>query len=92
MTTQVVFTIDKAIKDKAIKQAQNKGVALAYFLKLVTEAFAEGQINIGLVETEEFSAKTAKEIAGAIKDIRTGKNFSPAFHSADQVMDYLRSK
>lgn len=92
MTTQVIFKIDKKLKDQAMKKAQGEGVPFASVLKLATKAFVEGKLNIGLVEAEEFNKKTQKEIAQALDDIKKGKNLSPKFSSAKAAKKYLSGK
>ncbi len=89
MTTQVIFKIDKNLKDKAMKKAQNQGIAFASVLKLATKAFVEGQLNIAIVEREEFNAKTRREINAAIKDIEANRNLSPAFKTVAEMKKYL---
>ena len=91
MTTQVVFTIDPAVKKKAMKRAKREGVPFASFLKLATKAYAEGKFNIGLEIEEKFNAKTAREIRAALKDIEQGKNMI-RFKDAKEMDDYLLSR
>lgn len=90
MTTQVIFKIDKKLKDQAMKKAQNEGIALASVLKLATKAFVSGDLNVALVEKEEFNAKTRRGIEAAIKDIEAGKNLSPKFDNAKEAIAYLK--
>jgi len=90
MTTQVIFTIDKNLKDEAMRKARSFGLSFSSVLNLATQAFVEGKINIGIVENQPFNDKTAKEITLALKDIKLGKNLSPCFSSAKQAIDYLK--
>ena len=62
MTTQVIFKIEKKLKEQAMKKAQSKGIALASMLKFATKAFVAGQLDVGLVGTEVFNAKTRREM------------------------------
>ena len=90
MVTQVIFKIDKKLKDKAMAKAQNAGIAFASVLKLATKAFVDGDLSLGLVGSEKFNASTSKEIKRALKDISQGKNMSPAFSSAKEAIKYLK--
>lgn len=89
MTSQVIFKLDKTLKAQAMKKAQKEGVALSAVLKLATKAFVDGELNVGLVTEEKFNAKTARDIRQAIKDLKEGKNLSPVFHSAEEMINYL---
>ncbi len=90
MITQVIFKIDKKLKDKAMAKAQNEGIAFASVLKLATKAFVDGNFDVGLIINEEFNPRTKKMIARAIKDIKAGKNMSPAFSNAKNAIAYLK--
>jgi hypothetical protein len=90
MTTQVTFKIDKKLKDLAMKKAQSEGLPFGALLKLVTKAFVDGSLSIGLVR-EEFKPKVRKEIEKAIANAKAGKNISPGFSSAKDAVAYLRS-
>lgn len=91
MNTQVIFKIDKKLKERAMTKAQDEGIALASVLKLATKAFAEGYLTLGLVGSEKFNAIAGKEIRGALKDIAKGKNLSPRFSSAKTAVKYLNA-
>lgn len=91
MTTQVIFKIDKKLKDKAMRKAQNQGLPLASVLKLATKAFVEGRLNVDLVGGEKFNPAARREIGEALEDIAAGKNLSPRFNSAKASLKYLRS-
>lgn len=90
MVTQVIFKIDKKLKDKAMAKAQNEGIAFASILKLATKAFVEGNFDVGLVINNEFNPRTKKMLAREIKDIKAGKNMSPAFNNAKDAIAYLK--
>lgn len=91
MTSQVIFKIDKKLKDQAMKKAQNEGIPFASVLKLATKAYVHGHLTLGLIGSEEFNAATKKELKTAQKDIAKGKNLSPSFTSADEAINYLES-
>ncbi len=90
MDSQVIFKIDKKIKAKAMKRAQDQGIPFASVLKMATKAFAEGELTMGLIETERFNEVTRREISKALKDIKKGKNLSPAFTNAKDAIAYLK--
>ena len=83
MTSQVIFKIDSKLKDKAMKRARQAGLPFASVLKFATQAYAEGRLNIGLMEPERFNEKTRKEIREALEDAKHGRNLSPAFDASD---------
>ena len=89
MTTQVIFKIDKKLKDRAMKKAQGEGIAFSSVLKLATEAYAKGNLDVRLVEKEEFNAKTRRIVNAAIKDMEAGRNLSPKFKTVAEMRKYL---
>lgn len=92
MTSQVIFKIDKKLKDQAMKKAQSEGISFTSVLKMATKAFVEGHITLGLIGSEErFNTKTRKEIKEALNDVAQGKNISPRFSTAEDAMKYLQS-
>jgi hypothetical protein len=90
MTTQVIFKIEKSLKEQAIKKARSEGIALTSMLKMATKAFVSGELKVGLIKSEKFNSKTEREIKAAIKDFNNNKNISTRLHSAKEVMDYLK--
>lgn len=91
MVSQVIFKIDKKLKREALKKAQKEGMAFSTVLKLATKAYVEGELGITLEKPEKFNAATRRELRQAMKDIRAGKNLSPAFESAEDAIKYLKS-
>ena len=89
MTTQIVFNIDPKIKAKAMKRSKKEGVPFAAFLKMATEAFAEGEYGIGIVRTETPNAKTARALHAASVDFKKRKNISPTFASGKEMDEYI---
>ena len=41
-------------------------------------------------QVEDFNSHTRREINAALKDIAAGKNLSPVFSSADEMIEYLK--
>jgi len=91
MTTQVIFKIDKKLKDQAMKKAQNEGIAFATVLKLATEAYANGNLDVELVTQPKLNAKTRRMLAREIKEIKLGKNLSPRFDNAKDAIEFLKN-
>ena len=91
MTTQVIFKIDKKLKDQAMKKAQSEGLPFGMVLKLATKAFVEGNLGIGLISNESFNLATGKMINKTLKDIKEGKNLSSRFINAQEAIAYLKS-
>ncbi len=91
MNTQVIFNLDKKLKEQAMKKAQSQGLSFGVILKLATKAFVDGDFNVGLISKEEFNPVTRKSVEKALKDIKEGKNVSPKFNSAKDAIAYLKS-
>jgi antitoxin component of RelBE/YafQ-DinJ toxin-antitoxin module len=91
MTSQVAFRIDKKLKDKALKKAQNEGLPLAAVLLLATKAYVEGDLDVQLVTQRKLNAKTRRELQRTSREIRQGKNLSPPFGNAKDAIAYLKS-
>jgi antitoxin component of RelBE/YafQ-DinJ toxin-antitoxin module len=89
MVSQVIFKIDKKLKQDAMKKAQKEGVAFSAILKLATKAYVEGELDVTLSKPEKFNAATRKELREALKDIKAGRNLSPAFDNVRDMMAYL---
>ena len=92
MTSQVIFKIDKKLKEKAMKKARGEGIAFASVLKLATQAYIKGNLDVELVGRPKLNEKTRRELLKISKDIKEGKNLSPAFGSAKAAIAYLESR
>ena len=91
MTEQVIFKIDKKLKDQAMKKAQHEGIAFASVLKLATQAYINGKLDVELVPQEKLNAKTRRELIQISKDIKAGKNLSPTFNNVEAAIAYLKA-
>lgn len=49
MLTQISFTADEELKDKAMQKAKEKGLTLKSVLIFSMEAFADGKMKLGIV-------------------------------------------
>ncbi len=77
MLTQISFTADKRLKEKAMKKAKEKGITLKSILVFSMEAFSKGEIEMGLlpwnndVEELHFDSpsinKKAEKLANLLK-------------------------
>lgn len=60
MTTQVSFTADEDLKNKALQKAKNEGITLKTLFIYTMKSFIEGKISLGIQmeetepEVEEF--------------------------------------
>lgn len=89
MITQVVFNVDSALKDKAMKKAKKEGVPFSAVLKMAVKAFVEDKLNLGLIG--DFNLKTSRELRKIYKDIRKGKNLSPGFSTVAEMRKYIEN-
>lgn len=91
MNTQVVFKLDKGLKDMAMKRAQKEGIAFAAVLKLATKAYVMGDLEIKLTAKDELKAAAKKSLEKSLQDIKQKKNLSEAFDSAEEAIKHLKS-
>ncbi len=91
MNTQVIFNIDKSLKEKAMKKARAEGVPFASVLKFATKAFVEGDFSIGMVERPVLNDKTRKILEKALKNIKDKRDLSPRFTSAKDMIAHLNA-
>lgn len=50
--TQVSFTADQHLKDRALEKAREEGITLKAFLTFAMKGFVEGKISLG-IETQD---------------------------------------
>ena len=91
MITQVIFTIDRKLKNEAMKKARSFGLPFSSVLNLATRAFVDGRMNIGVMDNPPLNEKTRKELIKISSDIKKGKNLFGSFDSAEAMMKSLRS-
>ncbi len=87
MISQVIFKIDKKLKDQAMKKAQKDGLPFASVLKFATKAFVDGHLEVGFVES--LNPKTRRELSKISKDFAAGKNILK-FKSVEEMKSYLK--
>ena len=66
---QVIFKIDKKLKDRAMKKAKREGLPFSIVLKFATEAYADGDFDVGV----SYSPKLIRDVRQAEKEMREGK-------------------
>ncbi len=91
MNTQIIFNIDKRLKEEAMKKARAEGVPFSSVLKFATKAFVEGDFSIGIVKRPVLNDKTRKILDKAFKNIKEGKDLSPRFTNAKDMIAHLNS-
>jgi len=91
MNTQVIFKMDKKLKERAMKKARAEGIPFSFVLTLATKSFVEGRIAIEAVQRPTLNDKTRKILDRVLKDIKDGKNLSPAFTNMKDMDAYLNA-
>ena len=91
MTTQVIFKIEPKLKRQAVQKAKREGTTYSSVLKFATRSYINGDFRSGLVRENEIpNAKTARELDEMDRDIKAGRNLSPAFDNAADMIAYLK--
>ncbi|OHA84386.1 MAG: hypothetical protein A2937_01450 [Candidatus Yonathbacteria bacterium RIFCSPLOWO2_01_FULL_47_33b] len=91
MNTQVIFKMDKKLKERAMKKARAEGIPFSAVLTLATRSFVEGGLAIEAVQRQVLNDKTRKILDSALKNIRLGKNLSPQFTNMKDMDAYLNA-
>ena len=91
MTTQVVFNIDKKLKNEAMRKARSFGLPFSSVLNMATRAFVDGKMSIEMVDAEPFNAKTRKTLTRILKDVDQGKNLIGPFDGPREMDSFLDS-
>ncbi len=89
MITQVIFKIDKKIKEQAQKKAKSRGLTFSDVLKMASYQYVEGGFEPMLQMKEEFRPAIARSIKKSIANIEAGKGLSPAFNTAAEMVAHL---
>jgi antitoxin component of RelBE/YafQ-DinJ toxin-antitoxin module len=71
MTEQVIFKIDKKLKEQAMKKARKEGLPFSVVLKCATQAYVDNEFDIGV----SYSPKLIRDVRQAQKEIGEGKVF-----------------
>lgn len=92
MTTQVIFRIDKKIKEKAQRKAKGSGLTFSDILQMATYAYVKNDFEPVLMRREErLNAKTRRELIKISKDIKEGKNLVGPFNFPKEMDKFLNS-
>lgn len=91
MNTQVIFKMDKKLKERAMKKARAEGIPFSSVLTLATKSFVEGGLAIEAVQRPVLNDKTRRMLDRALKDIKAKKNLSPAFTNMKDMDAYLNA-
>ena len=91
MTTQLMVKIDTGLKQRVAKKAKKQDLSLTDLVKMTFHAYDRGLMEPGMVVREQLRPSVVRELKKISKDIKEGKNLSPAFSSAKEMDDYLNS-
>lgn len=91
MNTQVIFKMDKKLKERAMKKARAEGLPFSSVLTLATKSFLDGGLSIEAVQRPVINDRTRKMLDREIKEIKDGKNLSPRFRSAKDMIAHLNA-
>lgn len=91
MITQVIFKMDKKLKERAMKKARAEGVPFSSVLTLATKSFLDGGLSIEAIQRPVINDRTRKMLDCALKDIKAKKNLPPAFDNAKDAIAYLEA-
>ncbi len=69
MVEQVIFKIDKKLKERAMRKAKREGIAFSAVLKSATQAYVENDFDVSV----SYSPKLIRAVRQAEKEIREGK-------------------
>lgn len=69
MPEQVIFKIDKKLKDRAMKKAKREGTTYSAVLKTATQAYVKDHFETGLV----YNPKLIRDIRRSETDFREGR-------------------
>lgn len=69
MVEQVIFKMDKSLKDRVMKKAKKQGTTLSAVFKGAAKAYVENEFDLGLT----YRAKLIRDVRQSEKEIREGK-------------------
>lgn len=89
-TTVMSLKTDKMVKEKAQKLAKKMGFPLGTLINAFLRQFIRDKaVNFSMEPTIPMSKALEKKLTKIEKDIKEGKNISPAFSNTDDMIDYL---
>lgn len=89
MTSAVIVNLDSQLKKRAMKCAKNDGIPLSSVIRSAIRSYVEGKTRYGMIEEPDFNARTRREILRSLKDIKEGKNLSPAFKTVAEMKKWI---
>ncbi len=90
MTTVIHIRADKEVKKNAQKAAKDLGLTLSDVINASLRNFIRTR-EIVFSDIPQMTPELEKILDTVEKDIKEGKNFSPAFNNADEMDKYLDS-
>ena len=89
-TTVMSLKTDKRLKEEAQKLAKKIGFPLGTLINAFLRQFIRDKaVHFSTEPTIPMSKALEKELGKIEKDIKEGKNISPALKNADEIIDYL---
>lgn len=90
MNTQIMFKVDKKLKDSAMRKAEAEGVTISDMLKFSMKAFVDDEFKIGLIYGEKLKKNIEEKLEDIDNDLKSKKNLSPTFKDAKSAVNYLK--
>ena len=91
MKTQIIIKTDKEIKVQAQKTAKELGLPLSTLINAYLKRFIVTKEAHFYVQ-EELRLEAKRRLDRIMKDVRAGKNLSPAFTDTKKMLDYLHAQ
>ena len=91
MKTVINIKVDKDIKEQAVQTAKDMAIPLSTIINAFLKKFI-AERSISFTAPLKPSKKLAKILRQAEKDIKAGKNLSPAFDNAEDFVAYLNNQ
>ena len=89
-TTVMSVKTDKQIKEKAQKLAKKMGFPLGTLINAFLRQFIRDKaVNFSMEPAIPMSKALEKELSIIEEDIKEGRNISPTFSNANDMIDYL---
>lgn len=90
MKTVLNVKTDKEVKERAQALAKHMGIPLSTVVNAYLKEFvSSGEFHVS--REPELRPLVARRLAKHVAEAMVGKNISPAFTTADEVMTWLRS-
>ncbi|MEK7193050.1 MAG: hypothetical protein AAB682_02835 [Patescibacteria group bacterium] len=89
MLTQINFKIDEKLKKLALAKAKRTGISFSAYLRSASQEFVKENVSLAIVRNETLNNKTRKIHTQITKDLKNGKNISPAFSTSQKINEYL---